>query len=269
MHKSIREAAPRIFRRPLLQVATMDPMLQVATFLAIGPQIYADGLVVVVHGVDGTWGRLAGRIGGRALSQHILRAQDRWLDAKAADVMEALDRPLYESDPVDKAIQIFKETQFAFMPVARDGKVDIVASLSIRDMLPLAYELHDVEAGDLTSDAVTLKDDASVQDALGFMVHMGFRNAVFAEPDGEPSVINDRKLLEYLLSHDARSRGFAGLANVRVKDLGATKCRQVSPHESAGRCARLLSDVGTPCLFVGSDRILTPWDIIIKSSIAK
>ena len=41
------DAAAHIFRRPCLFVDPTDKMLQIATFLAIGPQIYADGLVVI------------------------------------------------------------------------------------------------------------------------------------------------------------------------------------------------------------------------------
>ena len=44
---SIRAAAPQIFRRPLLFVNPDDSILQVATFLAPGLQIYVDGLVVL------------------------------------------------------------------------------------------------------------------------------------------------------------------------------------------------------------------------------
>lgn len=258
--KTIIEAAPQIFRRPLLQVSSTDPMLQVATFLAIGPQIYADGLVVL----DSQSGRLAGRIGGYALSQHILARRDGWLDATAADVMDRLDRPLYDSDPIDAAIEIFKETRFAFMPVARGGGQIIISSLSVRDLLPLAYGMGGVEAGALASDVVAVDGNASVYDALKFMVDRGVRNLVFAEPDG-PWVINDRKVLEYLLSHEARSRGFEALGRVAVRSLGMAKGKQVAPYEPAGECARLLSDVGTPCLFVGGrgDKILTPWDVVM------
>src|SRR5215831_10395236 len=41
------DAAAHIFRRPCLFVNPTDRMLQIATFLDIGPQIYADGLVVI------------------------------------------------------------------------------------------------------------------------------------------------------------------------------------------------------------------------------
>ena len=40
------DAAAHIFRRPCLFVNPTAQMLQIATFLAIGPQIYVDGLVI-------------------------------------------------------------------------------------------------------------------------------------------------------------------------------------------------------------------------------
>jgi hypothetical protein len=44
---SIIVAAAHIFRRPCLFIYPTAQTLQIATFLAIGPQIYADGLVVI------------------------------------------------------------------------------------------------------------------------------------------------------------------------------------------------------------------------------
>lgn len=43
----IKKAAPHIFTRPFLFVEPNTRMQQLGTFLAIGPQIYVDGLVVI------------------------------------------------------------------------------------------------------------------------------------------------------------------------------------------------------------------------------
>ena len=48
----IKDAAPHIFRRPILFVDPNTQMLQVATFLAIGPEIYVDGLLVIDDKVE-------------------------------------------------------------------------------------------------------------------------------------------------------------------------------------------------------------------------
>lgn len=68
---STRDAASHIFSRPLLYVAPNDDLVHTATFLAIGPQIYAGGLVVL------NGDRLVGRIGGWHLASHILEKKER------------------------------------------------------------------------------------------------------------------------------------------------------------------------------------------------
>jgi CBS domain-containing protein len=259
MSVTVRKAAPQIFRRPLLFVGPDDPMLQVATFLATGLRLYVDGLVVL----DGE--RLAGRIGGRALSDHILKAKERWLDARASDIAEKLDWAVDADGPLAAALEIFKETRFAFVPVASGGRV--VASLSIRDLLGFAGRSA-AKVAPLASPVVTIDEKMGVSEALRFMVEKEVRNLVARRRDGY-YVVNDRKMLEFLLSHDARElvsrRGFEeGLSGVRVSSLCTEKGREVGPGVTAGSAARLLSELGTPCLFV-KGKILTPWDIVMKT----
>jgi CBS domain-containing protein len=256
---TIKEAAPKIFRRPTLCISPDDPLFQAVTFLATGPQIYADGLVVL-HGK-----RLVGRIGGYALASHILHTRERWLEGKAADIAETIPHPLQESDAVGKALEIFAKTRFAFMPVALGEQ--LVASLSIRDLLGAAGRIEQ-KAGSLASRLITIDGDASVVDALKFMVERGVRNLVSME-DEDPYVINDRKVLGYLFGPKTRERisvtGFDSLEKVRLQSLGLTRGRRIDPEISSYDAARLLSDVETSCLFA-SDKILTPWDLVMKGS---
>lgn len=253
---SIRAAAPQIFRRPLLYVGPGDAMVHAATFLAIGPQIYADGLVVLDAG------RLVGRIGGMYLAEHILEKKERWLDARAGDVAESLEKPLDADSPLKDALSIFSETKFAFMPVAVGGKV--VASLSIRDLLGVADKTR--KASQLASSLTAVEENMGVAEALRFMVDRGVRNLVTMRPDG-PHFINDRRLLEFLLGHEARQlvheRGFSALDGVPLSHIGFCKGKVMNPEESTSAAADMLSDVGTPCVFVGY-KILTPWDLVMK-----
>lgn len=253
---SIRDAAPQIFRRPLLYVGPGDSLVHAATFLAIGPQIYADGLVVLDAG------RLVGRIGGLQLATHILERKEAWLDSKAGEITERLDRPLDADAPVKSALDVFAQTRFAFMPVAVEGKV--VASISVRDLLSAADSGH--KAGDLASPLTTVHEGMGVAEALRFMVEKGMRNLVALRQDG-PYVVNDRKVFEFLLGHEARQfvaeKGFSVLDGVPLSRVGFAKGRTINPEESAGVAAGMLSDVGTPCVFVGY-KILTPWDIVMK-----
>lgn len=252
----IKAAAPQIFRRPLLYVGPDDSVFHAATFLAIGPQIYADGLVVLDAG------RLVGRIGGMYLADHILEKREKWLDARAGDVTEPLEKPLDADSPLKDALSIFSETKFAFMPVAVDDKV--VASLSIRDLLVVADKTR--KAIQLASPLTAVEEEMSVGEALRFMVDKGVRNLVAMRPDG-PYFINDRRVLEFLLSHESRQlvqeRGFSALDSVPLSHIGFCKGKVMNPEESTSVAAGMLSDVGTPCVFIGY-KILTPWDLVMK-----
>lgn len=253
---SIRAAAPQIFRRPLLYVGPQDSMVHAATFLAIGPQIYVDGLVVLDAG------RLAGRIGGRRLASRILERKEKWLDGRAGDITEPLDRPLDADSPLKDALSAFAETRFAFMPIASGDKV--IASLSIRDLLGVVDKTRKV--GQLASSLTTVDEGIGVPEALNFMVEKGVRNLVALRHNG-PFVVNDRRVLEFMLGYEARTlvaeKGFSALDDVPLSHVGFCKGKTLGPEEIAGAAASLLSDVGTPCVFVGN-RILTPWDLVMK-----
>lgn len=236
-----------------------DSLVHAATFLATGPQIYADGLIVL----DGK--KLVGRIGAHAFAARILYAREKWLEGKASSITETISRPLQETDPVGEALEIFAKTRFAFMPVASGGQ--LVASLSIRDLLGAAGRIEG-KAEPLASRLITVDYGASVMDALKFMVERSVRNLVFMER-GDPYVINDRKVLEYLFGPPAREAistgGLDCLAKVKLQSLGAMKGRLAGPEISLRDAALLLSDVETSCLFVG-EKILTPWDVVMKVS---
>lgn len=253
---SIRAAAPQIFRRPLLYVGPKDSVFHAATFLAIGPPIYADGLVVLDAG------RLVGRIGGWQIANHILEKKEKWLDARAGDITEALEKPLDADSPLKDALSVFSETKFAFMPVASGGKV--VASLSIRDLLGMADKTR--KAVQLASTLTAVDEKMGMLEALRFMVDRGVRNLVTMRPDG-PHFINDRRVLEFLLGHEARQlvqeRGFSALDDVPLSHIWFCKGRVMNPEESTSAAAGMLSDIGTPCVFVGY-KILTPWDLVMK-----
>ena len=60
----IKDAAPQIFRRPFLSVESNTRMVQIATFFAIGPQIYVDGITVI----DEVQKRPVGRISSKHMA---------------------------------------------------------------------------------------------------------------------------------------------------------------------------------------------------------
>lgn len=255
MSQTIRAAAPHIFKRPVLSVGPSASMLEVATFLAIGPQIYADGLLVI----DGS--RLAGRIGGWSIANHILEKKEGWLQASAADVMEPFDSPLDADGPLSRALEVFTATRFAFVPVAAGGEV--AAFLTARDLLGAVSSTKKV--AELASPVVSVPGGMSVPDAIKFMVEKGIRNLVVR--NGSTRFANDRKVLEYMLSYEARKLvaegGFGALGQVAISDVGLAKGVEISQNMTAGEAARVMAGTNPPCLFV-QGRILTPWDLVMK-----
>jgi len=247
---TIRETVPHIFKRPVLSVDAHDPMYKAATFLATGPQIYVDGLVVV----DGY--TPVGRLGGKSIIKYILESKgEEWLHAPASEVMDRSVSGVDAGSSLSYALEVFAETRFAFVPVTVNYK--IASSLSIRDVqryvvsLPAGARLAalDGPSGNLSSPIVSLGEDASVGKALSAMVKDNIRNIVIIIPekdDGTIFIINDRKMLEFLLSHEGRSiiseSGISGLYGVQVMGLDLLVPVTISPAVPVRKAAEMMSD---------------------------
>ncbi len=239
-------------------------------FLAIGPQIYVDGLVVVDGKVP------VGRIGSHHLIRFIIDHPDRWTSAVAADIMLDDDSVLDAAEPLEKALNIFKSTRFAFVPVSINESV--ATTLSLRDSLRVgSYLLKNLPAYSLASQLVSVSGDISIGKSLEIMLEKGIRNLGVVErdtnlPEGI-KVVNDRKILEFLMSHEGNNiiatMGTKGLYGLSVMGLDLPQARMADKSITASAAAELLADVGTPCLMLSGDKIITPWDVIIKGLLAK
>jgi predicted transcriptional regulator len=251
---------PNIFKRPLLHVDQSDPFLTVATFLALGPQIYVDGLVVLDKN------RPVGVIGGRHTIEYILYHRNDFLKATASDIMSRSVFPLEATRPVNDAMEIFEKTGFAFVPITMRQKV--VTSLSVRDMLSLAVKSKlETPVRALSSQAITVGNDASIGSAIELMLEQEVRSVIVRQND-KNTIINDRKILEYLVSHAGRevilSGGLEGLFQIDVAILEPIEACQVRNNMSASEAAERLLDINTSCLLLDNGSIVTPWDIVMK-----
>ena len=86
----IKNAPPHIFTRPFLFVEPNTRMLEIATFLAIGPQIYVDGLVVISDNEKGQRRRPVGMIAGKHIISNLLDSDyPDWLETKASQIMDS------------------------------------------------------------------------------------------------------------------------------------------------------------------------------------
>lgn len=260
LERPIFDVVPHIFKRPLLSVSPSDPLLQVGTFLAIGPQIYVNGVVVLDDH------RVVGVIGGRHIIEYILYHPRDWPQRSASNVMNRFEHTVQADYPLRVALDIFSKTGFAFAPITVNQRV--VTSLSIRDVLRVAVASKlDTPIDKLSSSMVTIKSTASIGDALEMMLEQGIRNLVVKDSTNA-GVLNDRKILEYLLSYGGRetilSRGLDGLFETQINVLDLAVAKFVNRDTPSDVAAEFLLDLNTPCLLLANDSIVTPWDIVMK-----
>ena len=99
------------------------------------------------------------------------------------------------------------------------------------------------------------------------MLEKGIRNLIVRNENNEDiGIINDRKILEFLLSYEGRRiiAGPMGLDAVSVDLLETAAPKYVKQSIPACMAAEFLSDINTPCLLLRSNRIVTPWDVVMK-----
>jgi predicted transcriptional regulator len=259
LERPIFDIVPHIFKRPLLSVSPSDSLLQVATFLAIGPQIYVDAVVVLDNR------KFEGVVGGRHIIEYTVNHPRAWLQGSASTVMNRSADTVQADLPLRAALDIFENTGFAFVPVTI--KQDVATSLSIRDVLRVAIASKlETPVAKLSSPIVAVEAHTTIGESLELMLEQGIRN-LMVQDKSKTGVINDRMILEYFLGHECRemvsSQGLDGLFKVPISILDITAVKSVDQSVAASLAAELLLDVGTPCLQCG-DSIVTPWDIVMK-----
>jgi CBS domain-containing protein len=277
----IKDAAPQIFRRPFLFVEPNSRLLKIAAFLAIGPQIYVDGLVVIDKGRGKE--EPVGRTSSKQIISKILNlGYPEWLELKTSQIMDSFVGTIKMDSPLSTALEIFEKTSFAFVPIiAKDNSV-AAASLSIRDILPLIAKSNiDRPIKDLCSPLISVDKNTSIRTALDFMMKEGIRNIGIEDNDANKNnnnnkllrIINDRKILEFLLSHNGREvmqrDGMAGLADINIiNHLDMISATKIKCYTTISNAAELLMDIHNPCLILEEGQvnsIVTPWDIVMRT----
>jgi CBS domain-containing protein len=150
----IKNVAPHIFTRPFLFVEPNTRMREISTLLAIGPQIYVDGLIVVSDNDKGQRRRPVGIIASKHIISNLLDFDyPNWLETKASQIMDSTVGALEMDSTLSSAIELFDKTRFGFAPIVanrdneRDGETGssslvVTAVLTIRDILPLIAKAY-------------------------------------------------------------------------------------------------------------------------------
>ena len=293
-------------KRQFLYVYPNTKLLEVVTFLAIGPEIYVDGVVVVAEeNLDGKKMQTpVGMIGGKNVMRSLLEntfagKKDFFGEVTASEIMvEVTQSDLVDLEsPLSKVIDTFRRTRFAFVPVISTTKEYntlkpiIIGTLTIRDFLPLIANKkiqlnHDEPEGiiyQIASPTVSVNKDSSIREAISVMVDKGIRNIgirdceqdyekeahnekqnVKEKSSGTLCIVNDRKIMEFLLSHKRREKSNPIFGS--VSDLDIIQMRATKSHITMVEAAQYLMDIKNPFMVLdGNEYIVTPWDLVMKT----
>lgn len=270
---------PQIFKRPFIPVVLDTPLYQFSVFLAIGPEIYVDGLVVLEKNNQ----QVVGRLGSKNILSHLLNTSySEWRSTTADQIMERSykeEEIIDINSPVSRVIELFKKTKFAFTPITKDRNV--VAILTIRDFLPIVMNKNNAETtpiSHISSKLTSIDKNTDVLKAIDIMLKKGIRNIGMTKNRNKPSevigVINDRKILEFLLSYtgrqimkDLEQKTISHIKLIRLtENLDIYPMREVPQDISIKVAAKLLTEMERPFLILeGKDKIVTPWDIVMKT----
>ena len=258
---ALKDVVPQVFKRPFLSVLPESTLMQIAPFMAIGPQIYVDGLVVIQE--DGPIGIITSK---QILATIINSNYPDWLKINASQIMDSSRISLEMDSPLSGAIDIFNQTSIAFLPVTKSDLV--VASLSVRDILPIiANGTIQVPLKDISSSLVLLSKDTNLKVALNTMFQKRIRNIILRSNENDYYIINDRKILEFLFSENGRkilNTHNLGIQTVELDHIDKLTAIKVNKNTSLSKAAELLMDINTPCLLL-NESIVTPWDIVMKT----
>lgn len=257
---TIRDSVPQIFKRPYLSVLPDSTLMQIAPFMAIGPQIYVDGLIVLEGEIP------IGKISSKQILLAIINSKyPDWLKKTALQIMDTSEISLEMDYPLSRAIDIFNQTSFAFIPITKSGLV--VASLSVRDVLPVIMTTtFQGTLKDIASPLVLISKRTNLKVALNLMFQKKIRN-IIVESDNGYGIINDRKILEFLFSQNGRKimdMNSLGIQAVEIDLVDKLSAMRVSDTTTVSKAAELLTDINTPCVLLNKS-IVTPWDIVMKT----
>jgi CBS domain-containing protein len=179
-------------------------------------------------------------------------------------------------------LEVFKTTGFAFVPILAKSddmmerhSLRVAASLAIRDILPLiAIANFSIPVKEFASRLISLNGETSIREALDYMLNKSIRNIGIKREQNERHkdaklyrIINDRNILEFLLSHNGREVLYRkGI--IRLADISFIALTTINSNTSISDAAELLMDIHNPFLIYESNEnqasIITPWDIVMK-----
>lgn len=249
---SVQEAFPHIFNKGTVFVAPDTPIKNTALFLIPLRQLYTSVVVMKDN-------KPVGRIGPSQILKKVLESGFlQCLSATAKDVMVSIVREVRATFELREVLKIFKDSKFGFTPVMKNEL--LAGTISTRDFLPFVAKMGvEQPANTIASDLIYIDPRISIENTLRIMFEEHIRKIAIKEK-GETKIVDDRSLLGYLFSWEK------GKPNVLDTDIGVLPKSNVAtfPHTiSISKAAEELVVKDLPCS-ISDDKIITPWDFVIK-----
>lgn len=333
-----------ILSRPFLSVYPDTKLFELIPFFAIGPDIYADGLVVTSKNIiqddnenfnnkkDKIFKESRAKLSdefikGRISSKHLLLIIIELLSQRksafslsnltAAEIMDVLtEEHMIESDStVSKVLDIFKTTGFAFLPIVKKINYDnlnsykMLSYLTVRDFLEFFLkkkkeqrnfaidnsclkEIIDMPIKEVSSKLISVSKNSLLIDVINMMLSKKIRNIGILNNNSQLiGILNDRNILQLIVrskdkfttttTHDSTNtfvRHSKLNAQVRefkectLEDLEVLnnfkipRMFEIKEDISISKAANHLKNLKHSYLILeGKDRIVTPWDIVMKT----
>ncbi len=341
---SVKDNFAKILSRPFISVYPNTKLFELIPFLAIGPDIYADGLLVTSKNItqedhdnfNNKKDKLSKKsrveisdefINGRISSKHLLliiidllserKSAFSLYNLTAAEIMDVLNEEhMIESDStLSKVLNIFRKTGFAFLPIVKKTNYNnlnyykMLSYLSVRDFLQFFLkkkkelrnididnsclkEIRDMPVKEVSSKLISVYKTSLLLDVINIMVSKKIRNIGILNNNSKLiGIMNDRNILELIVRSkdkftittttqnnnlldihskiNAQVREFkeCTLENLEIlNNFKTPRMFEIKEDSSISKAANHLKNLKHSYLLLeGKDRIVTPWDIVMKT----
>jgi len=171
-----------------------------------------------------------------------------------------------------------------FLRLFIDTKIKITAKSIKENELNNIEKIKNTPVNRISSDLISVRDDEFLKDAVSLMINKGVRNLGIIDNNSKFSgIINDRDIVEFLLNpalrdiegcnQESTNKGESNINNdnkiideIKIKNnVNISSIREINENMPIKEAAELLLDSTNPYLVLkGGDRIVTPWDIVMK-----
>jgi CBS domain-containing protein len=213
---------------------------------------------VKLYGAFGSYGVIESLV--------VLQPKDsyKFLWSRTRDLLIWIASVSYRDD-LDHLLSVFNDTGFGAARLAgRQGRT-LITLEDVVDKVRRRELSSELDLDEISSEPFTVSKDTMLGDALHLMFEARVRRLFVDEPT---RFVSDRTILAYLFSpfmlkiaKDSPDKWL----DVRIEQLPKGEAVPVRAEASLTEGATLLGSLPDDCLLTSRNRVVTRWDIVIKS----